>query len=285
MWPSPKSRSFRINTGILSTVLADLIEITRLQWGQVLENNPEFDKGSKENGAFFMQPTGDLVLTFSLWKGLRPYSELLLVAYVEDGSLPAIHYPLSAPSANSILNGSLSLNGWPSPFPPSLYGYHRVVLELWAVSPSGIPLPTQSQTNPPDTRLFENESTDWVWLFLNPGCASSKPAGLDWIKLTANFLSTSVDLDSTGTHVAPNQSVSFKYQITSAGFASTSYGYNGSILGLVVGRLGVDALYPSYPTEIGPSGVFQVDLSGLPFSGSGAVTVYAGGGRFAAQRS
>ena len=129
---------------------------------------------------------------------------------------------------------------------------------------SGQPLPAKSQTSPADTRLFVAESSDQVWLYVNPGCRNSQPGGLDWIDLKANFLSTSVDMDATGSKVAPNQSVSFTFQITSAGFSPTAYQYNGSNLGLVIGRLGYDALYPAYPTQIGANGTFKVDLSGLP---------------------
>jgi hypothetical protein len=279
LWPPPsrKKHPRRINPAILTSVAPDSIEITRLQWNNVIENNPEFDKGAKQNGSFYLQPTGNLTVSFSLWKGLLPYTEAILVAYVEDGALAPNHFPLTLPGSNSFVNGSVDLSGWPAPFSPGLYGYHRAFLELWAVSPSGQPLPPQSQTNPPDPRLFVLESTDWVWLYISPGCRSSQPAGLDWVNLTTTFLSTAVNLDSTGTKVAPGQSVSFQYQITSAGFAPTSYGYNGSVLGLVIGRLGYDALYPDYPGQIGPNGTYKVDLSGLPFSGSGAVTVYAAG--------
>lgn len=270
-------RPRRINPSILTTLLPDSIEITRLQWNTRIENNPEFDKGARENGAFFLQPTGSLTVSFSLWKGIRPYTEAILVAYVEDGALAPLHFPVALPSVNSVTTGSIDVSGWPLPFPPALYGYHRAVLELWAVSPNGQPLPAQSQTNPPDNRLFVAESTDQVWLFVSPGCRNSQPAGLDWVNVAVNFLSTTVALDATGTKVASGQSASFKFQITSAGFAPTSYGYNGSVVGMVVGRLGYDALYPVYPTQIGLSGTYVVDLSGLPFIGSGAVTVYAGG--------
>lgn len=275
------NRPRRISTSILATVVPDSIEITRLQWNTVIDNNPEFDKGAKQNGAFFMQPTGDLTVSFSLWKGLRQYTDAILVAYVEDGALAPMHFPIKLQAfnilSNNITTGSINVSGWATPFPPALYGYHRFVLELWAVSPGGQPLPAQLQTNPPDPRLFVSESSDKVWLFVSPGCRSSQLGGLDWINLQAQFLSSTVDLDATGTKVAAGQSVSFNFQITSAGFAPTIYGYNGSIVGLLIERLGYDSVNPVYPTQIGASGTYKVDLSGLPFTGGDAVTVYAGG--------
>ena len=263
---------------MLSAVGPDSVAITRLEWrGRILNNTVE--PGPAGTGDFlYALPLDKVLVSYRVVKGLMPFTEGVLVVRIGDGVLSAQHAPVLLPPTHAESNGVVEVDGWLKPFPAHLYGFHQLIVELWAVTPTGQPLPPESQTNPPDTRLFAFQSSDWAWVWVSPGCRDRIQGGVDWIKLNSATASpTTVTLDSTGTKVAGNQSVQVSWNFSSAGLAPTAYGYNGSATGLRIGRLGYDTLYLAHPADVKAVDQISVDLSGLPFPPGAVITVDAAG--------
>ena len=279
---SPRPAEPRLTPGemrIAQTVIPDAIYIDSVKWFDLATEPPYQGSVPSPGGSYppYVQPHDSLLVNYRLWKGLMRYSEAIAIARVADGVTMPVHIPIQLPPfalGAADQKGSIELHGWPTPFPNSLYGFHQLIIELWWVTGTGQPLPLELQISPPDPRLFQRASSDWCWLFVSPVC-KGQPNGVEFLKLnSASIDKTAVQLDSTGQNIAANQILTVSWNYSSAGLPATSYGYQGSLFGVML-AYSVSGLYVEFPPL--PVSQGQLDLSGQPWQPGAFVYVTAGG--------
>ena len=214
----------------------------------------------------YVEPKGAIQLNYTLWKGLLPFQDAKLFAWIEHGVLPKQSLDIKLPNQIGQSSGAISIGSWVTPFPSSMYGYHRVFLELWAVSPSGGPLPADYQTTPSDNRLFVNEWAASATLTVSPGCISN--GGLDFCTVNQMSVTPSVlKLDASGTRIAPGETLTLHWNVSSAALPATAYGYKGSFPGVVLYYY--PSPFPAMQFAGAPPASFPAfDMSGLPWNPS-----------------
>lgn len=281
---SPRPAEPRLTPGqmrIAQTLMPDSIYIDSVKWFDGATAPPYQGSVPSPGGVSgypeYVEPHDALLLNYRLWKGLMRYSEAIAIARVADGVTAPVHVPIQLPPfalGAAEQTGSIELDGWPTPFPSSLYGFHQLIVELWYLTSTGQPLPPELQTSPPDPRLFQRASSDWCWLYVSPVC-KGHPNGIEFLKLNgASIDKTVVQLDATGQKVAANQIVTISWNYSSAGLPATNYGYPGSFAGVTL-AYSVSGLYAAFPPL--PVSQGQLDLSGQPWQ-PGAFVYVTGGG-------
>jgi hypothetical protein len=206
--------------------------IDSVRWGTTGTPQAPFNGPAGTGNSIYVQPDRPMFLNYTLaWGYLSPFKEGVLIARVGDGLIAPAHQNITVPpstDAFSQVGGVFQLDGWPNPFPASLYGYHQVILDLWAVTPYGQPLPPEYQTSPPDPRKFILQSTDWAWLWVSPGCRGSE-GGIDFCTIKSfSVTPTQVMLDPTGKYYLPNQHLTAKWELETLDLPPTQFGFKGS---------------------------------------------------------
>jgi hypothetical protein len=230
----------------------------------VVAVRPGYTSGVMDPDNAAARPAGSLRVSYRLYNGHRLHSAALLTGYIADGVMAPVHQEINLPDFLDQATGVIELVGpWPNPFPPGLFGFHRVSLDLWAVDPSGQPLPAEFQTDPPDMRRFLRGSGDSGSLYVEPGCRSD--GGLEWSELKSfSVAPTTLDLDSTGQRFAAGQKVRVEWNCTAGGPPATQYGYPGSWRGVWING---QWFWPDFTQIHGPlqADHVMVDLGGKPF--------------------
>jgi hypothetical protein len=230
--------------------------------------------GGLATAAFTGPPETQWTLTYELLAGYSWLPEGLVTVRIDDGVAPAVHQQVLRPPTLQTVTGQIYVADLIKPFPPELYGFHKLILNAWRVDPSGAPLPPEDQATSPDDRLFTLQSSTWVYVCIKPDCQSQGgPEG--WRILSFNVSPTQVQLDSSGTKVAPNQIVTVTWDVETANLPATQYGYPGSFAGVY---FYTENLYRSLAVlpGAGKTGQAQLDLSGTYYSPGFSVGIGTG---------
>jgi hypothetical protein len=251
----------------VTQVAPHTVTIDSVVWDGLIPQNP-FSDPIGSGTPVYVQPQGPLTINYRQWRGLAPFSNALIVARLADGLLGPTHTYVTLPPSYGELSGVIQLDGWATPFPSTLYGYHQLFLDLYLQSDSGSLLPAEAQTPTPDPQRYVHSWTDWSWVYVSPGCRTTAgaPAGIDWCDIVGfSCTPTTIPLNATGTAVATGQKIKVNWAFNTAGLAPTAFGYPGSFPGAHLSILNAKAV----DLGSGPTGQLTIDISGLPWSSAG----------------
>ena len=215
----------------------DWLSIDAIQWGNLypMQSPGELsDPHVAASSVPVVFPWDTVKVSYNIMPGKDPFMDAVVVGRIADGVVGSVKQNVKLSAALTIQSGVLQMSSWPTPFPPSLYGWHQLLVDLWVVDPPGSVLPPEYQ-NPPDNNKYTLQSSDWTWVIVNPGCVSN--GGVDYCSLKSfSVVPTTVKLDASGNTVKPNQSVtvSWEYEAASVAICSRHSGVKG--MGITIKR-------------------------------------------------